>query len=152
MSDDAGILWMEITPEGEAESQFWMPDDEADRARLDAFWQACQEVDWDGVQIHEIPRPQIGTHKITMPIPAPPPPPREGPPPELTEHGLIRRVSHEPAPVAESWRRIEAWIVEALPRGHRLAPARGLGAVHRTVREGDRPAPPRGCEGILSDP
>jgi len=39
----------------------------------------------------------------------------EGPSPEFTEHGLIRRVPHDPAPVAESWRRIEAWMSKHCP-------------------------------------
>jgi hypothetical protein len=106
---------MEITPEGEAESRFWMPDDDVDRGRLEAFWRACQEVAWDGVQVHEIPATRIKSRRITVPIPAPPPHPRGGPPPERTEHGLIRRVPHAPAPVAESWRRIEAWMSRHCP-------------------------------------
>jgi len=113
--DEEGLLWNEVLPDGGAEVRFWIPDDDADRDRLEAFWEACQQVDWDDVRIHEIASTEIKRRAFAMPVPAPPPAPKEGPPPEFTEQGLIRRVPHDPAPVAESWRRIEAWMSRNCP-------------------------------------
>ncbi|WP_406697849.1 SMI1/KNR4 family protein [Singulisphaera sp. Ch08] len=113
--DDAGLLWNEVLPNGEVEIRFWTPDNDADRARLEAFWQACQQVDWDDVRVHEVPATEIKRPAFTMPVAAPAPPPKAGPAPEFTEQGLIRRVPHAPAPVAESWHRIEAWMSRHCP-------------------------------------
>lgn len=113
--DDANLMWTEVEPDGDAVVRFWIPDGEADRARLEAFWQACQEIDWDDVRVHEVPATEVKRRAFTLPTPTDPPPRREGPPPEFTDQGLIRRVPHDPAPVAESWRRIEAWMSRHCP-------------------------------------
>ncbi len=113
--DDANLLWNEILPDGDVKSHVWIPDGDADRARLEAFWQACQQVDWDDLRVHEVAATGIRPPAFTMPTPAAPPVAREGPPPEFTDAGLVRRVPHDPAPVAESWRRIEAWMAIHCP-------------------------------------
>ncbi|SIO66800.1 Cell wall assembly regulator SMI1 [Singulisphaera sp. GP187] len=113
--DDAGLLWNEVLADGNVKTHFWIADDADDRARLEAFWQACQQVDWDEVQIHEVPATSIRKPKFTMPSPVEPPPRPQGSLPEFTDQGLIRRVPHDPAPVAESWQRIEAWMARHCP-------------------------------------
>ena len=113
-ADDVGLVWNEVLADGTLRTCFWIANDDADRARLEAFWDACEEVDWDD-EIHEVPATSLKTAKFMMPRPEELPPQPKGPTHQFTDQGLIRRVPHDPAPVAESWRRIETWMLRHCP-------------------------------------
>lgn len=48
------LLWTEITEGGEAVSKMWVPTNGEDRAEMERFWEACQQIDWDDPGIHEV--------------------------------------------------------------------------------------------------
>jgi cell wall assembly regulator SMI1 len=111
-----GLHYRELLPDGTIVERTWIPDGEADRGRLEEFWRACQNVAWKDGMPHDVASPPFRPLAAL----AASPPSRIGTkgkaaPATKSKRGLIRRVPHEPAPVAESWRRIEAWLSAHCP-------------------------------------
>jgi cell wall assembly regulator SMI1 len=115
-----GIRYRELLLDDSVIERTWLPDGDTDRDRLEAFWRACQAVSWKDGKAHDVASPPFRPRGTAVRADAakstaPGAGRKKAPAAAKAKKGLIRRVSHEPAPVAESWRRIEAWMSAHCP-------------------------------------
>ncbi len=149
--DDAGLLGTRSCRTARSKSGSGRPTMTPTAPGSKRSGKRVQQVDWDDVRVHEVPATEIKRPAFTMPVAAPAPPPKEG-------RARVHRAGSDstrparPRPVAESWRRIEAWMSSALPRGYCRPPCRGRprrrlpSSRRRSARNF------RGREGVVPDP